>query len=112
MLCYNNSTYVLYGRAITMNLKLTSKDILEKEFKKSVKGYHIDQVDQFLDIIMEEYEQFESVIRDLQAENQRLKAEIASETRKPVQPQPANNTNYDILRRLANLEKHVFGDKL
>lgn len=105
-----------YGRAIFMKLKLTSKDILEKEFKKSVKGYHIDQVDQFLDIIMEDYDQFETVIRELQEENQRLKDELAkglaAEPRKPVQPQPTSNTNYDILRRLANLEKHVFGDKL
>lgn len=105
-----------YGRAIRMKLKLTSKDILEKEFKKSVKGYHVDQVDQFLDLIMEDYDQFETVIRELQEENQRLKDELAkglaTEQRKPVHPQPTSNTNYDILRRLANLEKHVFGDKL
>ena len=95
-----------------MNIKLTSKDILEKEFKKSVKGYNIDQVDQFLDQIMEDYDNFEQVINELRAENERLKDELSGSVKKPS-PQPnTSNMNYDILKRLANLEKAVFGDKL
>ena len=95
-----------------MDIKLTSKDILEKEFKKSVKGYNIDQVDQFLDQIMEDYDNFEQVINELKAENERLKDELSGSTKKQT-PQPsASNMNYDILKRLANLEKAVFGDKL
>lgn len=95
-----------------MNIKLTSKDILEKEFKKSVKGYNIDQVDQFLDQIMEDYDNFEQVINELRAENERLKDELSGSAKKPS-PQPStSNMNYDILKRLANLEKAVFGDKL
>ena len=54
-----------------MDIKLTSKDILEKEFKKSVKGYNIDQVDQFLDQVMEDYDKFEEVVKALKAENKR-----------------------------------------
>ncbi len=107
-----------------MQIKLTSKDILEKEFKKSVKGYHADQVDQFLDQIMEDYDAFEAAnellkqeLETLRAENSRLKAELEELPRKPVAPpttvQPtASNMNYDILKRVANLEKAVFGDKL
>ena len=95
-----------------MNIKLTSKDILEKEFKKSVKGYNIDQVDQFLDQIMEDYDNFEQVIQELRAENERLKVELSGSIKK-TSPQPTtSNMNYDILKRLANLEKAVFGDKL
>ena len=96
-----------------MNIKLTANAILEKEFKKSVKGYHIDQVDQFLDIIMEDYQQFEAVITELREENMRLKEQLNTSPKKaaPVQP-PTGTTNYDILKRLANLERHVFGDKL
>ena len=95
-----------------MNIKLTSKDILEKEFKKSVKGYNIDQVDQFLDRIMEDYDNFEQVINELRAENERLKDELSGSAKK-LSPQPStSNMNYDILKRLANLEKAVFGDKL
>ena len=95
-----------------MDIKLTSKDILEKEFKKSVKGYNIDQVDQFLDQIMEDYDNFEKVINELRIENERLKDELSGTTKK-TSPQPStSNMNYDILKRLANLEKAVFGDKL
>lgn len=101
------------GRARSMNIKLSANDILEKEFKKSVKGYHVDQVDQFLDAIMEDYQQFEAAVAELQQENMRLKEQLQASPKKaaPVQ-QPTASTNYDILKRLANLERHVFGDKL
>jgi len=97
---------------MSMDIKLTSKDILEKEFKKSVKGYNIDQVDQFLDQIMEDYDNFEQVINELRAENERLKDELSGSTKKTVSQPTTSNMNYDILKRLANLEKAVFGDKL
>ena len=35
---------------MNMDIKLTSDYILEKEFKKSMKGYNVDEVDQFLDL--------------------------------------------------------------
>ncbi|RTQ93216.1 cell division regulator GpsB [Lysinibacillus telephonicus] len=96
-----------------MEIKLNSKIILEKEFKKSVKGYSIDQVDQFLDQIMEDYDAFEKTIEELRAENKRLKEELENTTvRRPQVQQSAGNTNFDILKRLSNLEKHVFGSKL
>lgn len=47
--------------------------ILEKEFKRQMKGYNVDEVDQFLDIIMEDYDNFNKMIEELQAENERLK---------------------------------------
>ncbi|WP_413362506.1 cell division regulator GpsB [Lysinibacillus sp. 3P01SB] len=95
-----------------MDIKLTSKVILEKEFKKSVKGYNIDQVDQFLDQIMEDYDKFEEVLNTLKAENERLKEELAGSSKKPIAQPSTSNMNYDIIKRLANLEKAVFGDKL
>ena len=70
---------------MSMDIKLTSKDILEKEFKKSVKGYNIDQVDQFLDQIMEDYDNFEKVINELRIENERLKDELSGTTKKTSQ---------------------------
>lgn len=96
-----------------MDIKLTSEYILEKEFKKSMKGYNIDEVDQFLDLIREDYDSFTAKIAALEEENERLKQELNSVSRKPVPPvQSANSTNFDILKRLSNLEKHVFGSKL
>ncbi|RHW39280.1 cell division regulator GpsB [Lysinibacillus yapensis] len=97
-----------------MEIKLNSKIILEKEFKKSMKGYSVDQVDQFLDQIMEDYDNFEKIVEELRAENNRLREELENNAarRAPVAPQATGNTNFDILKRLSNLEKHVFGAKL
>jgi DivIVA domain-containing protein len=94
-----------------MEIKLNSKMILEKEFKRQMKGYNIDEVDQFLDIIMEDYDNFNKIIKELQAENERLKKELEA-AKKQQTPQYAGSTNFDILKRLSNLEKHVFGNKL
>lgn len=95
-----------------MVIQLNSKIILEKEFKKQMKGYNIEEVDKFLDIVMEDYDNFNKMIAELQEENQRLKKELESMTKKPQAPQNLGNTNFDILKRLSNLEKHVFGSKL
>ncbi len=104
---------MMEGRGI-MDIKLTADHILEKEFKKSMKGYNIDEVDQFLDVIREDYDTFTAKIASLEEENERLKQELANSSRKSaVAPAPtANSTNFDILKRLSNLEKHVFGSKL
>jgi DivIVA domain-containing protein len=108
---------------LSNKVKLTAKDILEKEFKTSMRGYNQEEVDQFLDLIIKDYETFHQAIEELQKENLRLKKQLekASKADAPAmsrfqaqptsQPQPAV-TNYDILKRLSNLEKHVFGDKL
>lgn len=95
-----------------MDIKLNSKVILEKEFKKQMKGYNIDEVDQFLDIIMEDYDTFNKIIEELQMENERLKKELENASKKTQPTQNIGNTNFDILKRLSNLEKHVFGNKL
>lgn len=96
-----------------MDIKLTSDYILEKDFKKSMKGYNIDEVDQFLDIIREDYDTFLEKIAQLEKENAQLKQELENSSRRTqTAPQQANNTNFDILKRLSNLEKHVFGSKL
>ncbi|KHD85653.1 cell division regulator GpsB [Heyndrickxia ginsengihumi] len=95
------------------HIKLTAKDILEKEFKTAVRGYKQEEVDKFLDLIIKDYETFHQTIEELQAENLRLRkqAEDAGK-RQPVQTQMTGTTNFDILKRLSNLEKHVFGSKL
>ncbi|WP_297988520.1 cell division regulator GpsB [Anoxybacillus sp.] len=91
-------------------INLTAKDILEKEFKISMRGYNQDEVDRFLDLIIKDYETFHQMIEQLQQENTRLKSQL-QETQKR-QPSQAGTTNFDILQRLSNLEKHVFGSKL
>ena len=97
-----------------MRMKLTAQQIVEKDFKKSMKGYNVDEVDTFLNMIIEDYEIFEQQLHAMREENERLKQELAdAQNRRPTTVQPvASNTNVDILRRLSNLEKHVFGSRL
>ena len=96
-----------------MEFKLKASDILEKEFKTGLRGYHQEEVDMFLDDIIQDYEAFEKKIIQLQQENKQLREELEEAPRKsaPVQP-AAGATNFDILKRLSHLEKHVFGAKL
>lgn len=93
-------------------VKLTAKDILEKEFKTAVRGYKQEDVDKFLDYIIKDYEAFHQEIEDLQQENIRLKKQLDESSRRQPTQQTAGTTNFDILKRLSNLEKHVFGNKL
>ena len=95
-----------------MELKLKASDILEKEFKTGIRGYNQEEVDMFLDDIIQDYETFQKRISQLEQENKQLKEEI-EEMPKRTSPAPqAGATNFDILKRLSNLEKHVFGAKL
>ncbi len=52
-------------------MPLSVKDILEKTFKRSFKGYDEDEVDKFLDQIIDEF-------KELQTENAAMKNELAT----------------------------------
>jgi len=96
---------------LTDKVKLTAKDILEKEFKTAMRGYKPEDVDKFLDLIIKDYETFHQEIEELQQENMRLRKQVEDAAKRPT-TQTAGTTNFDILKRLSNLEKHVFGSKL
>ncbi len=91
---------------------LTSKDILDKDFKTAMRGYNQEEVDEFLDLIIQDYDLFKQEINRLQQENEQLRK---TSTEKPkarsVQTAPNHQVNYDVLKRLSNLEKAVFGKK-
>lgn len=94
-------------------ISLSVNDILNKKFKTSLKGYHPDDVDKYLDIIIQDYEKFQQIITNLEQENQQLKKEVKKlSEQSPAPTQSLRNTNYDILQRLSNLEKEVFGRKI
>ncbi|TSB47007.1 cell division regulator GpsB [Alkalicoccobacillus porphyridii] len=98
-------------------IKHSAKEILNKDFKTGMRGYNQDEVDKFLDSIIQDYELFQKKIEQLEQENQQLRKENKKLQDRPSrQAQPAapsnNNTNYDILQRLSNLEKKVFGSKM
>ncbi len=98
---------------------LTVKDILDKEFKIDTRGYRPQEVDKFLDLIIKDYEEFSNIINGLENEkkeliddNIRLKQEVRNlKTKLEVVKENANEeiTNADILRRLSNIEKVIYG---
>lgn len=99
-------------------ISLTPQDILEKDFKIDTRGYRLKEVDQFLDEIIGDYENFYAIIKNLEKEkeeylkeimnlkqelrNVKMSIDIAKTGDKEV-------TNVDILRRVSNLEKIVYG---
>ncbi|EIT86647.1 cell division protein GpsB [Fictibacillus macauensis ZFHKF-1] len=95
-------------------MNLTAKDVLEKDFKQGFRGYDQDEVDKFLDLIIKDYENFQKELEAVMQENNRLRKEMqnTSEQTRRVPPASTMNVNSDILQRLSNLEKHVFGSKL
>ncbi len=104
-------------------IRLTPEDILDKDFKIDTRGYRLKEVDQFLDTIISDYEQFYSIINSLEKEKANLLKEIMSlkqelrsissnvEIARNTIQEPAEITNVDILRRLSRLEKIVYGDR-
>ena len=101
-------------------IELSPQDILEKEFKIDTRGYRLKEVDQYLDIIINDYERFYTIINDLEKEKADLLGEIMN-LKQEIRNMKMNAeiartnsdmpevTNVDLLRRLSKLEKMVYG---
>jgi len=100
-------------------INLTPEDILNKEFKLDARGFRCKEVDQFLDLVIADYQEFNRKIVSLEKEKEEqleeilaLKQEIRNlktsvEISKSI---PGDNKgNIDILKRLSQLEKIVYG---
>ena len=104
-------------------ITLTPQDILEKEFKIDTRGYRLKEVDQFLDIIIGDYEEFIQIIKDsekekealledimtLKQEIRNLKMSIEIAKNSDADDNTSTSTNIDVMKRLAQLEKIVYG---
>ncbi len=99
---------------------LTPQEILDKEFKIDARGYRPQEVDKYLDMVIRDYTEFiniikrnEKDIKDLTEDNAKLKAEIRNLREQLVasssNSQSQNVSNVDILKRISQLEKVVFG---
>ena len=101
-------------------LYLTPQEILEKEFKVDARGYRPQEVDNFLDIIIKDYAEFKRIVRGYEKEYQRLSSENANlkaqlrqlQTELETKESDEDNgavSNVDLLRRISQLEKFVYG---
>ena len=100
---------------------LTPQEILEHDFKIDARGYRPQEVDKYLDMIIRDYTEYNSIIRsldkkikDLTEDNYTLKQEIRRLQVELENAEEASNnqkavTNVDLLRRISQLEKVVYG---
>ena len=97
-------------------ISLSPQDILEKDFKIDTRGYRLKEVDQYLDIIIGDYEQFLNIINGLEKENaeliqenMNLKQELRnSKISLEANQQESDVSNVDVIKRLSQLEKVVY----
>ena len=66
----------MYNDRIT----LTMQDILEKEFKIDARGYRLQEVDKFLDVIIKDYNEYNNIIKSLEKEKRELSQREISKT--------------------------------
>ncbi len=108
-------------RMVEDKIVLSPTEIYEKEFKIDARGYRPQEVDNYLDIIIRDYTEFMTIIRgqekqihELEEENERLKSENRK-LRNILDAQETSNSrsnnvnNIDLLRRISQLEKIVYG---
>lgn len=98
-------------------LYLNPNEILRHEFKIDARGYRMQEVDKYLDMVIRDYTELLKEIRVLELENKNLREDnrkLQTEYRKlrdniEATDNNTNNNNTDVLRRLSNLEKIVYG---
>ena len=49
-------------------ISLTIQDILDKEFKIDARGYRLQEVDKFLDVIIRDYNEYTNIIKEYEKE--------------------------------------------
>ncbi len=104
-----------------LKINLSPKDILNKEFKVDAKGYRPQEVDQYLDLIIADYTEFIRHIKKISHDNKELiednvklkneikKLKLELDTRDEEYTGKYTSNNVDLLKRLSNLEKIVYG---
>ncbi|MGL4663191.1 MAG: DivIVA domain-containing protein [Culicoidibacterales bacterium] len=84
-----------------MKLNFTENDIYEAEFKTSFRGYDKNEVDEFLDKIMEDYITLQEMIEELQAGGMNQVQNFAVEQERVEQPapvEPQEDYSFELIR--------------
>ena len=96
--------------------KLSVEDVLEKQFNIDFKGYSSGEVDEFLDLVIADYQQYNKMIEELGDHLQEYERQINTIKTKVVELEGKqglsttenSGNNLDILKRLSRLENEVF----
>ena len=102
-------------------INLTPEEILNKTFDIDLKGYSAQQVDEFIDIMLEDYQNYDANIAELEARIGALNAQIEELKKENIELQGrkkvfdlTNTTSYssvDLLKRVSRLEEEVFKNR-
>lgn len=101
---------------------LTPQEILDHDFKIDARGYRPQEVDKYLDMIIRDYTEYNNIIKlmekeiknltedsyTLKQEIRRLQAALQT-AQEERDSRPNTVTNMDLLRRISQLEKVVYG---
>lgn len=99
---------------------LTPDTLLNWDFKIDARGYRPQEVDKALDIVISDYRTYERKIRALENQIEDLNNEIldlkhklrnAKESIEIVKSTDKEVSNVDILKRVSQLEKIIYGNK-
>ena len=98
-------------------LNLKPEQILDTEFKIDFKGYYAEEVDAFLDLILDDYYKMEDNVQELLDYVSSLQDEVKELNRKNIELQGkqkafdiSNTTSYssvDLLKRISRLEEEL-----
>lgn len=102
---------------------LTPQEILEHDFKIDARGYRPQEVDKYLDMVIRDYTEYNNIIKELErtiksltednatlkGEIRKLQADLASAESESESVSQRSVTNIDLLRRISQLEKVVYG---
>ena len=99
-------------------LTLNPEEILNKEFNVDFKGYTPNEVDAFLDSVLDDYQTMEENVQELLDLVAKLQEQVKELTKKNVELEGrkkafdlSNTTSYssvDVLKRISRLEEEVF----
>ena len=99
---------------------LNPEMIYNWEFKVDARGYRPQEVDKVLDMCSNDYRTYETIVRNQKAQIDALNNEVL-ELKQKLRNAKANMeivknssrevTNVDLLRRISELEKIVYGDR-
>ena len=99
---------------------LTPETLLNWDFKIDARGYRPQEVDKALDIVISDYRAYEKKVKALEERIALLNEEIldlkhqlrsANEREEIYKSSDKEITNLDILKRVSNLEKIIYGKK-
>lgn len=103
-------------------INLDVESICNRQFNIDFKGYNMDEVDAFLDMVIGDYESYQASVEELNDKIAELERTNASLRAKLIQVEgktraleidygsagSQNVNNVDILKRLSRLEEEVF----